>query len=168
MQVMACASAYAWACLSGWPADKWSSEWRREQPCSACGKNRTAAGKANRIFFGIKREGRAPFCFPTYNTAQTVAARSLRGVFGSLDIKGDLCPSERALYPGSRWRRSGHAAVVGNQSIALSCVKPFYRAIVPVNDEPSEEMYLYPAKQTKSPHAFANHPVSTAMTYKNM
>lgn len=83
MQVMACASAYAWACLSGWPADKWSSEWRREQPCSACGKNRTAAGKANRIFFGIKREGRAPFCFPTYNTAQTVAARSLRGVLGS-------------------------------------------------------------------------------------
>lgn len=46
-------------------------------------KNRTAAGKANRIFFGIKREGRAPFCFPTYNTARTFAVRSLRFFGGS-------------------------------------------------------------------------------------
>ena len=67
-----------------------------------------------------------------------------------LDIKGDLCPSERVVYPCPRWRRSGQAAVVvGNQSIALSCVIPFYRAIVPVNDEPSEEMYLNPADQKK-------------------
>lgn len=92
--------------------------------------------------------GAKSYQYLIFYAAQTVAARSLRGVFGSLDIKGDLCPAERVLYPCPRWRRSGHAAtVVGNQSMALVGSKPFYRAIVPIDNEPSEEMYLYPAKQ---------------------
>lgn len=65
MQAMACASACAW-------------DWRREQPCSACGKNRTAAGRKSAYFQEIK-EGQkvALFCFPT-----GMPRRHLRGDFG--------------------------------------------------------------------------------------
>lgn len=95
--------------------------------------------------------GAKSYQYLIFYAARTFAVRSLRFFWGiGLDIKGDLCPSERVVYPCPRWRRSGQAAVVvGNQSIALSCVIPFYRAIVPVNDEPSEEMYLNPADQKK-------------------
>ena len=65
LQAMACASACAW-------------DWRREQPCSACGKNRTAAGRKSAYFQEIKEGQKAAlFCFPT-----GMPRRHLRGDFG--------------------------------------------------------------------------------------